>query len=156
MVGHFPEVHALHEAQLLYRSGFCSLHNPALIDLPADASLAELVRHPHIHTSYTGDEPGLVDRFLGQYGLQRHVVAQAAAPLAIPFVVKQSPLVAIMPELITRLFASHADLRIQPLAVDGLELPISMVIHRRDRSDPLTRFVAAEVAGTALALFGEG
>jgi hypothetical protein len=35
----------------------------------------------------------------------------------------------------------------------GLELPIGMVIHRRDRSDPLTRYVAGQVEQAAQALF---
>lgn len=154
-VGHFPDVREVHEAQLLFRAGFCCVFNPALLDMPSPIGLADLVRHPHIHTSYTGDVPGLTDRLLGDAGLQRHVVAQAASPLAIPFVVKQSPLLAVVPDLVARLFAAHADLAIEPLAVDGLALPISRVTHRRDRGDPLTGFVADQVAQAAAALFGE-
>lgn len=152
-VGHFPKVREVHETQLLHRSGFCCVYNPALLAMPSPLGLADLMRHPHIHTTYTGDEPGLIDQVLQRAGLTRHVVAQAASPLAIPFVVKQSPLLAIVPELTARLFAAHADLRIEPLAVDGLELPISRVLHRRDRSDPLTCFVAEQVESAAQALF---
>lgn len=152
-VGHFPSVRDVHEAQLLYRSGFCCVYNPALLAMPSPIRLADLMRHPHIHTSYTGDEPGLIDQVLQKAGLKRHVVAQAASPLAIPFVVKQSPLLAVVPDLVARLFAAHADLTIETLAVDGLDLPISRVMHRRDRSDPLTRFVAEQVESAALALF---
>lgn len=154
-VGHFPSVRDVHEARLLYKAGFCCVFNPALLDMPSPIGLADLVRHPHIHTSYTGDVPGLTDRLLGEAGLQRHVVAQAASPLAIPFVVKQSPLMAVVPDMVARLFAAHADLRIERLAVDGLELPISLVMHRRDRGDPLPGFVAEQVVQAARALFGD-
>jgi DNA-binding transcriptional LysR family regulator len=63
-------------------------------------------------------------------------------PLSIPFVLKRSPLVAILPDMLARMFAAHTDLCFEPLPVDGLSLPISLVSHRRERSDPLIEFVA--------------
>lgn len=153
-VGYFPCVRDVHDARLLYQGGFCCVFNPALLDMPSPIGLADLVRYPHIHTSYTGDAPGLTDRLLHEAGLARHVVAQAASPLAIPFVVKQSPLLAVVPDLVARLFEAHADLAIERLTVDGLALPISRVMHRRDRGDPLTAFVAEQVELAAQALFG--
>lgn len=153
-VGHFPKVREVHEQTLLYSSGFSCIYNPDLLELPSPPTLESLVAHPHIHTSYTGDTPGLVDRILQKQGLQRHVVVQAATLLSIPFVVKQSPLVAVLPDLVTRLFMTHADLRIEPLVAEGLEFPISIVTHRRDRSDPLVAFVMQQMDSTMRALFG--
>jgi DNA-binding transcriptional LysR family regulator len=153
-VGYFPKVREVHESKLIYRSGFSCIYNPALLKLPATPSLESLVLYPHIHTTYTGDGPGLVDVYLQRVGLRRHVVAQTASPLSIPFVVKQSPLLAILPDLVAHLFRTHADLCIEPLVFPGFELPISMVIHRRDHSDPLTRYVADQVEAAAQALFG--
>ena len=154
-VGYFPKVRDAHESRLLGRSGFSCVYNPALLKLPVEPTLESLVLFPHIHTTYTGDAPGLIDLALQRAGLKRHVVAQTATPLSIPFVVKQSPLLAILPDMVARLFRSHADLHIAPLALDGLELPISMVTHRRDRSDPLGRFVAEQVEGAAQVLFAD-
>ena len=153
-VGYFPKVREVHEQTLLYRSGFSYLYNPALIQPAQPTDLASLAALPHIHTTYTGDGPGLIDRAFREQGLVRRVVAQTATPLSIPFVVKQSPLVAILPDLVCRLFLAHADLRIEPLVAPGLELPMAMVTHRRDRSDPLTGFVMAEILATARELFG--
>ena len=79
-------------------------------------------------------------------------VAHTATPLSIPFVVKQSPLVAILPDLVTRLFQTHEDLRIEPLDLEDLKLPISMVIHRRDQSDPLVGFIMEELLATTMAV----
>ncbi|RIX45578.1 MAG: LysR family transcriptional regulator [Rhodocyclales bacterium GT-UBC] len=152
-VGYFPKVREVHEVRLLYRSGFSCVYNPALLQLPGQPSLESMALYPHIHTTYTGDGPGLVDVYLQQAGLRRHVVAQTASPLSIPFVVKQSPLLAILPDLVANLFKAHADLCIEPLALPGLELPVSMVIHRRDHSDPLTRYVADQVEAAAQTLF---
>lgn len=154
-VGYFPKLRDVHDATLLYRSGFCCIYNPVLLELSAPLSLESLVQYPHIHTTYTGDALGLVDQLLQQKGLQRHIVAQTSSPLAIPFVVKQSPLLAVIPDLVARLFQSHADLRIEPLKAEGLTLPISMVTHRREHSDPLTRFVAEQVESAAQALFAD-
>lgn len=154
-VGYYPKVREVHEQTLLYRTGFSCVYNPGLLELPSPPDLESLIAHPHIHTTYTGDMPGLVDSILQKRGLKRHVVARASTPLSIPFVVKQSPLVAVLPELVTRLFLGHADLRIEPLVAEGLEFPISMVTHRRDRSDPLTAFVMEQMVSTMRALFGD-
>lgn len=148
-VGYFPKLRELHESELLYRSGFSCVYNPALLSLPASPSLTDLLLYPHIHTSYTGDAPGLFDQLLERQGLQRRIVVRAATPLSIPFVVKQSPLLAILPNLVGQLFQNHPDLRIAPLAIDGLEMPISIVTHRREHSDPLTRYVAQQVVSSA-------
>jgi len=141
VAGHFPRVRAVHEQTALHACGFCCVFNPALIDLPESLTLADLVAHPHIHTSYTGDTPGMVDRACQQRGLRRRVVAHTATPLSIPFVVEQCALVAVLPELVTHLFTSHRDLRIVPLHEEDLVLPLSIVIHRREQSEPLTGFV---------------
>jgi DNA-binding transcriptional LysR family regulator len=140
-VGHFPRVRAVHEQIPLHDAGFCCVFNPALISLPEALRLEDLVELPHIHTSYTGDGPGMIDRALQQRGLRRRIVAHAATPLSIPFVVRQSPLVSVVPELVCRLFLRHSDLCIRPLAEADLRLPISAVLHRRDSSDPLAGFM---------------
>ncbi|MEN3113393.1 LysR substrate-binding domain-containing protein [Uliginosibacterium paludis] len=154
-VGHFPRVRAVHEQIPLHDAGFCCVCNPALISLPEQVRLEDLVDLPHIHTSYTGDAPGMIDRALQQRGLRRRIVAHAATPLSIPFVVRQSPLVAVVPELVSRLFLRHGDLRILPLALDDLHLPISAVFHRRDSSDPLAGFMRDTLLETAHAVLAE-
>ncbi|BAL24354.1 LysR family transcriptional regulator [Azoarcus sp. KH32C] len=154
-VGHFACDRETHQATLLSSVGFDYLYAPALVDLPAEPSLADILVPPHIHTSYAGEQEGLVDRALKQQGLSRRVVVRAATPLSIPFVVKQSPLVAIVPKLITRLFAAHSDLRIATVPLPELVLPVIAVRHRRDRSDPLLDFVESQLVAAAEALFGE-
>ncbi len=153
--GYFPQLSSVHDASLLHRTSFCCIYNPALLTLPEHIDLQCLTQYPHIHTTYTGDSPGLLDRLLQEHGLQRQIVAYTATPLSIPFVVKQSPLIAVLPELVTRLFSRHSDLCIRPLLIEGMSFPISMVAHRRDHSDPLTRFVMEQVRQTVQALLGE-
>jgi LysR family transcriptional regulator, mexEF-oprN operon transcriptional activator len=142
LVGHFPQVREVHSQLPLYESGFSCVFNPALIEVPVRPDLAALARLPHIHTTYAGEPPGVVDRVFKAHGLTRLVVARSAMPLSIPFVLKRSPLVAILPDMLARMFAAHTDLRFEPLPVEGLSLPISLVSHRRERSDPLIAFVA--------------
>lgn len=141
-VGYFPVVREVHDAVALYVSGFSCAFNPALLTLPPRPGLAELVRFPHIHTTYTGESSGVVDGVFKAHGLERQVVARSAMPLSIPFVLKRSPLVAVLPDMLVRMFAAHADLRFEPLDVEGLSLPVSLLTHRRDRRDPLVAFVA--------------
>lgn len=142
LVGHHPQVREVHSQLPLYESGFSCVFNPALIEVPPKPDLAALARLPHIHTTYAGEPPGVVDRVFKAHGLTRQVVARSAMPLSIPFVLKRSPLVAILPDMLARMFAAHTDLRFEPLPVAGLSLPISLVSHRRERSDPLIEFVA--------------
>lgn len=142
LVGHYPQVREVHRQLALYESGFSCVFNPALIEVPARPDLAALARLPHIHTTYAGEPPGVVDSVFKAHGLTRQVVARSAMPLSIPFVLKRSPLVAVLPDMLARMFAAHTDLRFEPLPVEGLSLPISLVRHRRERSDPLIDFVA--------------
>jgi DNA-binding transcriptional LysR family regulator len=153
-VGHFPSVREVHRRTPLYRSPFTCVFNPALLTLVEPLTMSEICRHPHIHTSYTGDAPGLIDGVLTRLGLSRRVVAQAATPLSIPFVVKQSPLLAVVPELITRLFVNHTDLRILPVPEAELTLPLASVSHRRDQANPLLHFVMTQVREAIEELFG--
>lgn len=144
-VGYFPRLREVHHSRPLHVSGFACVYNPALVSLPEAPGLVDLAVFPHIHTTYTGEPPGVVDRVFEAHGLARRVVARSATPLSIPFVIKRSPLVAILPDLLARLFAAHADLRFVPLPIPGLELPLSLVGHRRDQGDPLQAFVAGLV-----------
>lgn len=155
-VGYFPKVRSVHEQRALYNATFACVFNPALVALASPPDLSALAGLPHIHTSYTGHGPGLVDRAFQRHHLRRQVVAQTATPLSIPFVVKQSPLVAILPDLVTRLFEAHADLRIEPLPLEDLSLPISMVFHRRDQSDPLVGFIIRELLATTMTALPAG
>jgi LysR family transcriptional activator of mexEF-oprN operon len=153
-VGYFPKTREVHEQTALCESGYCCVYNPALLALPETVTLEVLCRYPHIHTSYAGGSPGLVDQALREAGLRRQVVAHSANPLSLPFVVKQSALLAVLPELVARLFQAHADLRIAPLSAPGLSLPISIVTHRRDGSNPLNRFISAQIVAAMAALLG--
>lgn len=150
--GYFKEVRPAHDQAVLYEASFACAYNPALVTVPSPARLSDLTTLPHIHTSYTGDGPGMIDLAFQRHRLKREIVAYAASPLSIPFVVGQSPLVAVLPDIVTRLFRNHADLRIEPLPVDELSLPISTVIHRRDRSSPLVAFILGELQAAARAV----
>jgi len=154
-VGYFPKARAAHERIELYRASFTCLFNPALVRLRSPLDWAELAALPHIHTNYAGDGPGLVDRAFQRRGLRRQVVAHTATPLSIPFVVKRSPLVAMLPDFLARLFQAHGDLRLEPVGRDDLVFPVSMVFHRRDQSDPLVRFIAQILRGVADGVLGE-
>lgn len=153
-VGYFPDLRPVHVATPLYTARYACVFNPGLVDLCDAPTLDALAALPHIHTSYTGDGPGMVDLAFQRRGLERRIVAHAATPLSIPFVVKQSPLVAVLPDIVTRLFENHADLKIAPLGADDLRLPISVVLHRRDRDSPLATFVQGEVLAAATSVLG--
>lgn len=152
-VGHAPGERDIHQTTLLGSVGFDYLYAPAHIELPAQPTLEEIFAQPHIHTSYVGEQEGVVDQALKRHGLARRVVVRTATPLSIPFVVKQSPLIAILPKLITLLFQAHGDLRIQPLPLPELSLPLIVARHRRDQSDPLLDFVESELIAVGRQLF---
>lgn len=155
-LGYFPHIREMHQLETLYRSRFHWVYNPHLLPVPEAASLAEMVAFPHIHTTYTGETPGMLDRALASRGLTRRVVAHTATPLSIPFVVKRSPLIAVLPDLITRLFANHQDLRMVPVDLPELVLPVGLLSHRRDQGEPLIGFVARQITESARELFGQG
>ncbi|QEL65123.1 hypothetical protein OTERR_16470 [Oryzomicrobium terrae] len=144
-VGFFPQVRDTHLVTPLHDVTLECLHAPQQIALPANPSLDEILACPHLHTTYIGEFAGLFDNTLKQLGKSRSIVARTASPLAIPFVLAQTPLVAVLPGIVTRLFRDHSRLRIDPVPIDGLMFSISLVRHRRDRHSPLLDFIEQQL-----------
>lgn len=154
-VGYFPSLRPVHNQTMLHVTGFSCLYNPALISINSPVTLEALSQLHHIHTSYTGDGPSLFDRLLQKRGLRRKVVAHTATPLSIPFILEQSALVAILPDLVCQLFTSRSALARERLCFDELAIPVSAVIHGRDKGDPLLAFMMKELEAVISATLGQ-
>lgn len=143
-IGYFPQLRDAHLAEPLFDTPYYCVFNPALVPMGPWPTLDDILGHPHIHTTYSGDALGLFDLALKQAGLARRVVARSASPLAIPFVVAQSALVAVLPGIVTRLFQRYEELCIAPVTLTG-PMNIRLVRHRREQANPLLDYLSGQI-----------
>ncbi len=120
---------------------FDIVYNPALLNLPRPASLADLAACAHIATSYVGDDTSMIDRFFAEHGYRRDKVATSAGLAAIPQVVSGVPLVSVLPELVTMFYRELPDIVIEPFERETLRIPVNMVWHHRLDSTPAHRYL---------------
>ncbi len=150
IAGFMPRLASRHEAAYLLTSSFDCLYCPNQLRLPPRPDLAELARHDQVSTTYVGGEMGnAVEEAFRRHGLSRRVVVSASGLLAVPHIVAQSPVVAILPRLITRLFVGHSLFRIEPLPRDILHTPVHLVWNRRRAAAGVHRFMTGLIRAMA-------
>jgi DNA-binding transcriptional LysR family regulator len=69
----------------LYRFGYLCLFNADLLGVPTPISLDDYLRFPHIMTSMSGTDRGVVDVALAAIGRQRRLVATPPGSRRLPF-----------------------------------------------------------------------
>ncbi len=109
-------------------------------------TVARWLEHPHVVVSGRGSATGALDAVLAERGLQRRVGLVVPSFLAIPELLAQSNLLALVPETLLRLTSDlvHAA---PPLPVPGFE--VALVWHPRRDADPAVGFVRDELARIA-------
>ena len=140
-VGVVTEGRAHHKVRQLYRFGYLCLFNPALLEVPAPMSLDDFLRFPHIMTSLTGTDRGVVDEALAVIGRRRRLAATTPRFTTVPFMVQQTPVIATMVEALARSFARQLDLATSPVPVPLDDFAISMLWHSSYDGDPAHRWL---------------
>ena len=140
-VGVVTQGQAHHKVRQLYRFGYLCLFNPALLKVPAPLSVDDFVRFPHIMTSLTGTDRGVVDEALEAIGRSRRLAATTPRFTTVPFMVQRTPVIATMVEALARAFAQQLDLATSPVPVPIDDFAISMLWHSSYDQDPAHRWL---------------
>jgi hypothetical protein len=92
----------------------------------------------HLQISADGLSEGLVDKALGEMGLQRNVAATIPNYLVIPWVLRGSDLITHCADSIGLLLDGNSEVSLvkAPLALPSM--PISLIAHRQTATDPAT------------------
>jgi DNA-binding transcriptional LysR family regulator len=140
-IGVITEGQAHHKIRALYRFGYLCLFNPDLLDVPTPISLEDYLRFPHIMTSMTGTDRGLVDIALEAIGRKRRLVATTPRFTTVAFHVQAAPVIATMVDELAKSFAKQLGLATSPLPMSLDEFTYSMVWHASYDQDPAHRWL---------------
>lgn len=136
VLGNAPEVSEhLHRETILTEKYLCGL-SPGNPVLGRRLSLEAYLGCPHIQVSIDGVSQGAADDVLGRKGLRRNVVAIVPNYLAVPWVIRDTDLIATIGEAP---LLAMADVGVLALARPPIEIPdvvFSMIYDRRAETDP--------------------
>jgi DNA-binding transcriptional LysR family regulator len=119
---------------------------------PARKRLAERwLEYPHVVVSGQGTATGELDLALAEHGLKRSVALVVPSFLAVPTLLAQSDLIALIPETVARL-ATGVTWAKPPLPVPGFD--VALAWHARRDTDPATVFLRERIARVARAREG--
>lgn len=140
-IGIITEGQAHHKLRTLYRFGYLCLFNPELLGVAAPLSLDDYLKFPHIMTSMTGADRGVVDVALEAIGKERRLAATTPRFTTVAFHVKSAPVITTMVDELALSFAAQLGLATSPVPVPLDEFTISMVWHSSYDHDPAHRWL---------------
>lgn len=140
-IGLFEDGGAQHKRRLLHRDNYLCIFNPELVGVSPPISLEDYVRLPHVLTSLVESAHGVVDVALAKLGLTRTIALTSPRFTAVPFVVREAPVIATMHARVARFFAGAMGLSVSPAPVELPDIAISMIWHASFDADPGHRWL---------------
>ncbi len=140
-IGVFEDGEIHHKRRLLHKEGYLCIFNPDLVAVETPISLEDYVRLPHVLTSLVESAHGVVDDALAAIGLARAIALTSPRFTAVPFVVKQAPVIATMHARVALRFAGDLGLAVSPAPVTLPDVAISMMWHASYDRDPGHRWL---------------
>ena len=113
----------------------------------ARLTLADLARYPHVMVSFVGPAHSAVDDALARDGKQRHIAVVLGSFLAVPSILRESELFAILPEPFARLLEARGEVVVAPLPpeVPFPQLQMRMLWPLAQDAAPASRWLRALV-----------
>ncbi len=143
-------VRSWHQQQCLLTSSFNYVYSPRQLNLPVDATLADLAALDHIISSHRGEAASVVDQCFAQQGLSRRVVVTSASTTAMIRMLLAAPLVSIQPVMHARQMdraSELSDLVVRPMPTESpLLLRSHLIWHKRLAQQPLHRHIRQKIA----------
>ncbi|MFD1704219.1 LysR family transcriptional regulator [Methylopila henanensis] len=128
-IGLFDDGGLQHKRRLLHRDSYVCIFNAGLVGIEPPITIEDYVRLPHVLTSLVESAHGVVDDALAKIGLSRVIALTSPRFTAVPFVVKQAPVIATMHARVARFFADALDLTVSPAPILLPDVSVSMIWH---------------------------
>lgn len=148
-IGVFDQGQMHHKRRVLYSDSFLCLFNPAQVGFKPPIGLDDYLSVPHVLTSLTEDDHGAVDDALAKLKLRRTIALTTPGFLAVPFVVRRSPVITTMPSRLARYFAETFGLATSAPPLELPTLTISLLWHASFDHDPGHVWLRQTLAGLA-------
>lgn len=108
-----------------------------------ERSAQALLSRPHVYTSSWGHSQSLTDDWLAHHGVQRSIALRVPSFMALPKLLEQHDLLAVIPEGIGRLYAQQAHLAVTELDAQ-LRVGYCLACHPIYRFEPALRWFIQE------------
>jgi DNA-binding transcriptional LysR family regulator len=127
---------------VLANQRFVVLHRA---DMAPPQTLATYVAGEHVSVSFSGGEPGYVDRRLEALGHRRSVIAWTPRFAAIPDLIARTGAIATLPEPIAAAFVVGGAVAMAACPFDLPEVSVWHCWHLRRQADPLNRWARGHI-----------
>jgi DNA-binding transcriptional LysR family regulator len=128
--GVFPEQTPWHREQLIFQEsyvGICRQDHPTI---SRTLSLEDYLKVSHLLVSIKEDRIGRVDNFLAERHLKRHIALSTPHFLTVPFILRQTDLIATLAQRIALAYAEPQQLQILPIPFDLPGFDVCMRWHQ--------------------------
>ena len=140
-IGVFDQGQTHHKRRILNKESYLCVFNAELVGVTPPISLDDYVRLPHLLTSLVESAHGVVDEALAKVGRTRTIALTSPRFNAMPFVVRQAPVIATMHSRLARFFGESMGLAVSPAPVDLPDVSISMIWHSSNDTAPGQRWL---------------
>ncbi len=149
-VGYYPETASAMKRETLFHEEHVCLFDPGACGTTAPIALDAYLSLPHFLVSSAADFSGAVDTVLAATKHTRFVQLSTPSFLTIPFLLRGSRAVAIVPSRLALHCRDAIGLAVSPppVRVDGFD--VAMVWHLRTDSDPAQRWFRDRVRQAAI------
>src|SRR5688572_2607094 len=142
-----------HRSMKLWDETFLAVFSPKQLKLELPLSLKDFLLHPHIMaTPREGTVQGRTDRVLARLRRKREVVISTPHFLAVPHVLLESPLIAVMHARPARRLAAFFGLKASELPFDMGTIPEMLVWHASLDGEPAQEWLRGTIAKIAQTL----
>ncbi|SAH99688.1 LysR family transcriptional regulator [Bordetella ansorpii] len=149
-LGYYPDPPGSLRARYLFEEEVCCVVRQDHPVLARSWNLDAFLAYEHVDTSgHAGYFSTQIDAALRETGQLRRTGAVLSSYLAVPFVLAQSDMLAILPSSVGQALASVSKTTVLPIPLKLPKMRISMFWHERNRSDGahawLRNFIATEL-----------
>lgn len=104
-------------------------------ELTDGLTLEKFVKLPHLLISFSEDSIATVQRALSEQGLKRHVALRVRHVVPAGYVIKNSSLIAVLPERLAMFLEKMIKIKIHEIPLELEPQKVMMVWHKRSDSD---------------------
>ncbi len=115
-----------------------------------DVTVQEFVSYGHAMLSITGYGPSLIDDALDSVGVTREICIRITSFLAIPYVIRNSGLIATLPRRLARDVARRFDVKVKELPFCSPRIRVAEYWHEHQHFDPAHQWLRSLVARQAI------
>ncbi|MEO1024090.1 MAG: LysR family transcriptional regulator [Pseudomonadota bacterium] len=145
-LGFFRDIPEICSGQVLFTESYLVAGRPDILTKAPNVSLDAYCAADHLLTAPGGGNKGVVDDYLAKIGRERRVLLSLPAFLPALAATAESGALLTLPSRVARQFAEQFGLVTAQPPLELRSFPVSVLWHRRNETDPMTRWLRTQLA----------